>query len=139
MKFIKTETQYLVRLEKGEKLVSTITEFAKKENIKTGEIQGIGAVKDALISYYLPAKKSYIEKKMNGDYEILSLLGSFALNDGKSIPHLHISLSDENFNAFGGHLIECHITGTVEIYITPSDITVNRKHDDETNLMIWDI
>ena len=139
MKFQKSGKNYILRIDKGESFPEKLVEFAEENNIKTADVKGIGAVKNPLLSCYLPTEKSYIEKELQGDFEILSLLGSITLKDGIPFPHFHVSLSDGDFKGFGGHLQKCEITGTLELFIYPTEITVKRRYDENTNLQIWNI
>ena len=137
MKWKKSGNNYLLRIDKGEFFPEKLLEFSEKNNIKTAAIKGIGAVKNPLLAYYLPEEKTYVEKKLQGDYEILSLLGNITLKDGKVFPHFHVSLADEEFRSFGGHLQRCEITGTLELFVYPAEVTVERQHDTKVNLQIW--
>jgi len=139
MKFKKSGDNYFLRIDKGESFPEKLIEFAEAKNIKTADIKGIGAVKNPLLSCYLPAERSYIEKELVGDYEILTLLGNITMKDGKPYTHFHASLSDDEFKGFGGHLQRCEITGTLELFIYPTKIEIERRYDEETNLQIWDI
>jgi len=139
MKFKKSGNKYLLRIDKGEKFPEKLVEFAKANNVKTAEVKGIGTVKNPVLSCYLPEKKSYVEKELPGDFEILSLVGNITMLEGKPFPHFHVALSDESFHGFGGHLQNCEITGTMELFIYPAEMMVTRRHDDETNLQIWNL
>ena len=44
MEYRKFGKQYVIRLEKGEEIVSSIKDLCEKENIKLGSLSGIGAV-----------------------------------------------------------------------------------------------
>ena len=44
MEYRKFGKQYVIRLEKGEEIVSSIKDLCVKENIKLGSLSGIGAV-----------------------------------------------------------------------------------------------
>jgi predicted DNA-binding protein with PD1-like motif len=139
MKFKKSGNNYLLRIDKGEKFPEKLMEFAIANNIKTAEVKGIGAVKNPVLSCYLPEKKSYVEKELEGDFEILSLAGNITMLKGKAFPHFHVALSDEEFKGFGGHLQNCEITGTMELFIYPAETIITRRHDDATNLQIWNL
>lgn len=96
-------------------------------------------MKNPLLSCYLPEEKTYIEKELVGDFEILALQGNLTLKEGNPYPHFHVSLADEKFDAFGGHLQKCEITGTFELFIYPTEFELQRRYDAETNLQIWNI
>ncbi len=133
----KVDQKFWLRIDKGEKFPQKLIEFAIKNGLKTAQVKGIGAIKNPLLSYYIPKKNSYKEKQLSGDFEILSLLGNITFLEETPFPHFHVSLSDANFKAFGGHLKECEVTGTLELFVEPTDVVIERQHDTDTNLQIW--
>lgn len=139
MKFKKSGHNYLLRIDKGELFPEKLIEFSEISGIKSADVKGIGAVKNPVLSCYIPSEKTYIKKELTGDFEILSLEGNLTLKDGKPFPHFHASLADENFRGFGGHLQKCEITGTLELFIYPTEYELHRRYDDKTNLQIWNI
>jgi len=63
-------------------------------------------------------------------FEIVSLVGTFS-RDGSC--HLHLSISDQKGNTFGGHLIAGVVFTTVEVVVGSIDgVTFDRELDDET-------
>ena len=71
-----------------------------------------------------------VVKNFEQQFEIVSLVGTLC-QDGV---HLHISLSDENGNTFGGHLMDgCLIYTTAEIVVGEIENAVfSRKADTVT-------
>lgn len=140
MKSKKTSTGYIVRLEKGEEVIETLTKFCETEKIKSGSISGIGATNNVDLKSFDEKTKKYLEKKFSGeDYEILSLNGNITLLNGKPFLHLHAVLSDPNYNAFGGHIGSVVISVTGEIVINIFDVTIPRKLDNEFQLNFIDL
>ena len=138
MKYTKTETGFYVRCDIGDELVSTLIEFAKENNIKSGTISGIGAVKDVVLGYFDFDKKEYLQKEFNDIYELVSLNGNFALKDNDIILHCHAVISDSSMKVFGGHLFEATIAVTGEFYFMPAGVTINRVLNNETGLFLTD-
>ena len=69
-------------------------------------------------------------KYYNQRFEIIGLTGTFSRNDGC---HLHISLSDSNGNAIGGHLIDGTIFTTLELVLgTAKGVEFRRGMDIDT-------
>ena len=69
-------------------------------------------------------------KYYNQRFEIIGLTGTFSRNDGC---HLHISLSDSNGNAIGGHLIDGTIFTTLELVMgTAKGVEFRRVMDIDT-------
>jgi len=139
VKFKKSGGNYLLRIDKGESFPEKLITFSEENKIFSADVKGIGAIKNPILAYYIPSEKSYIEKELNGDFEILALQGNLTLKEGKVFPHFHVSLADEEFQGYGGHLQKCEVTGTLEIFIYPTAFELQRKYDEETNLQIWNI
>ena len=59
--------------------------------------------------------------------------------DGEVYIHLHISLSNEENHAFGGHLTSAVISGTCELYIRVVDGEVGRYFDKEVGLNLYEL
>ncbi|MBI4037995.1 DNA-binding protein [Candidatus Curtissbacteria bacterium] len=139
MVFNKTTGQILIRLSKGEELIENLTKFCQKHGIKTAQVMGIGAVLWADIGHYDLSKKEYLYKKYEHTMELTSLLGNVSEKDGKPYLHLHVNISDKDGKTYGGHLKEAVCAGTIEIFLTPIETTLNRRFDNETGLALWDL
>ena len=134
MKFKKFRNKWVVSINIGEEIVETLKKFCKDNNIKLGTISGIGAVKGATIGFYNLETKKYYPKELDGDYEITSLLGNISTMDGEVYLHLHITLADSTYNAFGGHLNSAVIGGVGEFIIEEIDGEVKRGFNEEVGL-----
>jgi uncharacterized protein len=139
MFFKKITNGYVVRLEKGEELISSISQLAEKEKIPGGFLLGLGAVKDATLGYYDVEKKEYIKKTFEAKFELSSLVGDIFFLEGKPGVHAHATLSDPNFNIIGGHLFSALATATVELFIYLTDGVLKRKLDPKIGLNLLDL
>ncbi len=128
----------LVVLEQGEKIVDSLLRVVEQKHIRSGFIQGIGAGKDFTLGYYDLESKEYVKKDFPGEYEITSLMGNVGILNNRPILHLHITLSDSQFRAWGGHLFEGTITGTLEVFIFRDSGRIIRKMDTKRNLALID-
>ncbi len=136
----KLNNGYILKIEKGEEIAETLTKFCKDNNIKSGAISGIGATNNASISYYDLGEEKYISKTFSSkNYEIISLNGNIALIDKEPFAHLHITISDQDYKVFGGHLVSAIVSVTCEIAITMSDSTVERKIDNEFGINLLEL
>lgn len=139
MFFKKVSNGYIIRLEKGEEVIATLSNFSEKEKIPGGFLFGLGAVKDPTLGYFDLEKKEYLKKTFNQEYEISSLVGNIYYFEGKPGVHAHVSLSGKDFNVIGGHLFSATITGTGEFFIYVSDDILERKKDLQTGLNLLDL
>jgi len=121
-------------VEKGEKLIETLTRQFKSADLSGGVLSGLGALTHAELGYYHLNRKEYTRKRFDEEYELLSLTGNIALKDGLPFIHAHVTLSGEDFSAFGGHLFEAVVAVTAEISVIPFDFSPERKPNDSVGL-----
>lgn len=137
MNHIAQDNKIMLRIDKGEYINKTILDVASFYNLKFGWINGLGAIMDPELGYYDLKNKEYIKKTIIGEFELTSLIGNLTLKEGDLFVHSHITFSDINFNAYGGHLFDCKIAVAGEFLIFRSPTEINRKYDDEIGLYTW--
>lgn len=139
MRYKKIPSAYVIRLEKGERVIERLLELCEKEKVKAGYFNGLGAVSEAELGHYDLGKKEYSSKKLSGQYEIASFHGNISEMSGKSYVHAHIVVGDSGFSSWSGHLKEAVISATCEIFLTKLDTAIRRKKEEETGLNLLDI
>jgi len=130
---------FIIRLERDEEIVSSITTAAKRFRIRGAFFFGLGVGKDLVLGYYDPHKKKYIKKVFQGEYEFTSLSGNIAYLDNDCIVHCHVTITNQNFEAFGGHLFQGTVPATCEIIVLPLSRSLKRAPDRLTGLKLLDI
>ncbi len=138
MHYKKSGPDFILRIDRGEEIVSTLKDFCTDQKITLGTVQGIGAVGNAVIGLFETATKTYHTTTLSGDHEITSLVGNITTMDGKPYLHLHITLSDATYLAFGGHLTSAVVSGTCEIFIHTIDDSLGRTFDADVGLNVFD-
>lgn len=139
MTYTKTKSGYLMRIVKDEDVFESLKTLVKKENIKSGWISGLGAVKDMEVGYYDMGEQKYHFKRYDGVYELLSLTGNIALFDGEVALHMHGTFSGHDNAAFGGHVKTMVCGISVEIYITEYGTSITRVRDEVTGLNLMEL
>ncbi len=139
MEYRKTERGYIVKINRGEEVMSSLTALCEKEGICFAAVSAIGACDYVKVGLYSVEERKYYSHEMTGPMEITSLLGNITEKDGKPYLHLHINVADEEVRTFGGHLNECRISGTCEMFVNVFEGRVGRKIDDATGLNVFDI
>ena len=134
MKAKKFNNKIIVRIDKGEELVQSLTRVCEEYKIKLGTITGIGATNQVKVGLFLPQTKEYHASELNGDYEIAPLAGNISTMDGKTYLHLHINLCDKEHRSFGGHLNSAVISATCECVIDIIDGEIGREFNEEIGL-----
>ena len=115
------------RLTSGDDLRLSIEEYCAHYDVDTAVVlSAVGSLFNVGIRLADAQKFLRVER----DYEIVSLTGTIS----RSKAHLHISLSDENGDCIGGHLIEgCLVNTTCEVVLgILEDYKSIRKYDDYT-------
>lgn len=144
MNFINTSedsTQYLLRFEKGELLISELTKFIKEKDIQSGWVSAIGGLAWAELGFYDLSSQEYSWQKFEELLELTSLLGNIAWSGDSPVLHLHANVSDASFHAYGGHLKEAEVAGTVELKIGKLgyESRIERTLDENTGLNLLNI
>jgi len=83
---------YILNIERGEELLSSLRAFLEKENIKAGYFSGLGAAGALDIAYYNLESKKFERHTIKEDVEILSLTGNIAMLKDERIIHCKILL-----------------------------------------------
>ena len=139
MNYKRVNDKLLISIDKGEFVNQKLLEVAEKENLKSGWINGLGAISSIEIGYWDIEKKVYVKNFFDNHYELLSLVGNVSLVDNKPFIHTHISFSDTEFKAFGGHLFDAKVIAAAEFCIFISDYHLHRKLNCDIGLSLWDI
>lgn len=138
MKTLQTNKGLIVKLERGEELVASLTALCAERGIQSAIFQGIGAVERVQIGYYDLGKKEYFFSHEDGVFEVAAMQGNVALVDGKPFIHAHAVLSrcDESLACIGAHIKEAYVAVTLEIFMTVLDAPVERAMDDDIGLKL---
>lgn len=131
--------KYLLKLTRGERVIESLLQFAREKNIQGGLFHGIGALEDAEVGFYNLAIREYRFKHFPGILELASMTGNIALVDGNPFVHAHVVLSDDEMQAFGGHLKEAIVGVTCEIHLSVLQEPLIRIHEEEVGLNLWQI
>lgn len=132
------DNKFILSIRNRADVTAAITAFVEKHDIKVGSIYGIGAVDKAILRFYDPITKKYVDKTFSEQMEISNLTGNISQMDGKPYIHLHITLGRSDYTAITGHLLTATIHGAGEIVIEKFEGVVNRKYDDITGLNLYD-
>jgi uncharacterized protein len=140
--FYSPEKVYLGRLPHNSDLLEELTRFCIENNIRTGWISVIGAVKDICLGYYNQEKQEYLVLKEdlgeNRRMEIANCSGNISIKEGKPFLHLHIVATNKEGKAFGGHLMPGTIIFAGEFMIQSlQGEELCREFDKETGLSLW--
>jgi predicted DNA-binding protein with PD1-like motif len=132
------EKGFVIKLSRGEELMSTLTSFCETRGIQSGVFSGIGAVEHVTIGYYDLNTREYFFREEKGVFEVASMQGNVALVDSAPFIHAHAVLSrcDESLECIGAHIKEATVAVTLEIFLTPFDVVLRREMDETIGLKL---
>ncbi|WP_100075310.1 PPC domain-containing DNA-binding protein [Chryseobacterium camelliae] len=132
-RYTKTPTGYLMVLRQDDDVISQIEQLARNEHIPSASFSGIGFAREVEFGFYDFKAKKFNPKTFK-KVEMGSLTGSIAWNDKGPSVHIHGVATDEQFNAYGGHILSLHVgTGSMEIYVQVNDQKLERKIEQPLN------
>jgi len=140
MTFLFDGYNYTVRLNRGEHLAESLTEFLQKADLPGAAVTGVGAATEVTLGFYDLDAQEYRWKTVSQFFEIISLTGTIAADEqGKPIFHLHGSFGDQNYQVIGGHVKDLVVGGTCELFLHRTFKPLKRAHDADTGLSLLDL
>jgi predicted DNA-binding protein with PD1-like motif len=135
----KVDDTYILRLKKGQEIVSCIKEFCESQKITAATMTGIGFAENVTVGCFDLASQKYAEKIFKKAYEITSLVGNISYIENDMYVHLHINFADSDAKIYGGHLLSATIALTGEIFIQSINTKLTRKYDEDLGIKVFDI
>lgn len=130
----KIGNRIIARLDKKEEVLDALHKIAVQYDIRLASVQAIGATNHVKIGLFNTEEKKYYSNVLDQDMEITSLIGNITRKDNEIYLHLHINVADENQRVYGGHLYECVISATLEMFIDVIDGSIERQFDENIGL-----
>ena len=137
MEYGKFGDTYIVRMDRGEEILSGLVSLCEKENIRLAQVDALGAVDHAVVSVYDVPTKTFYKKEFNEPMEISNLCGTVSRKDGQVYIHLHATVCDRELNAHGGHANELRVSATCEMVVRVLPGLVERRLDENIGLNVF--
>lgn len=125
-------------LDKGEEVVSSLTEFARSRQVGAAHFTAIGAFSELTLGYFDRGRKDYKKMPLKEQVEVLSLIGDIALDGDAPKVHAHVVVGRSDGTAHGGHLLEARVWPTLEVILVESPRYLRKRHDPDTGLALID-
>lgn len=125
---------YLIRLEIGEEVMASLSSLVRARKIKSGWIQGLGAVRDVTLGIYSLTAHKYEKRTFPDNHELVNMTGNISWFGEDLVLHIHAQLANEELESFGGHLFSAITAVTVEVALTSWKTRLDRKPDSATGL-----
>ena len=129
MQYKQDGNTYFIYVQQNEKIMDTLTQFCKDNDIHNGQISGIGAIKNIEIGAFDVEKKEYIVHQLNEVWELTSYQANVLLKDGEPFIHAHINISDHDLTVKGGHLFEADVAAVGEFILRKIETDGKRELD----------
>ncbi|WP_225332685.1 PPC domain-containing DNA-binding protein [Halomicrobium urmianum] len=133
---VEATREFVCRLEHGRDWRAQIEEFAADEGIDAAFFRGLGAVQDAEVYFYDQDTQEYEGVTFNEPLEVAAAVGNISLLEGEPFAHTHAVLSRRDGEALAGHL-NAATTFAGELHVQAFDETLEREHDETTDLDLW--
>ena len=137
MEYKKFGQDIVIRIDKGEEIISKLVEVCENEEVKLANINAIGAVGEFEVGLFNTGEKKYYSNVHKGDFEIVSLSGSITTKEGKIYHHIHMSAADKENKVYGGHLNSAIVSATCEMFVRVIQGNVNREFNNEIGLNLF--
>ena len=137
MEYRKFGDTYIVRIDRGEEILSSLIGLCRAEDIRLASVDALGAVDHAVVSVYDVPTRTFFKKEFNEPMEISNLCGTVSRKDGEVYIHLHATLCDKNLAAHGGHANELRVAATCEMVVRTLPGEVDRRVDGDVGLNVF--
>jgi predicted DNA-binding protein with PD1-like motif len=141
VKLLKTSSEeqvYAVIFQKGDEVLSGLTDFAIKYKIQAAHLTGIGAASGATVGWLDLNRKEYRAIPVKEQVEVLSMVGDIATFEGKPVVHAHLALGRQDGSLVGGHLWEMHVNPTLEVFVTAFTTPLKKRLDEPSGMKVID-
>ena len=134
MDYKKFDNKIVLRLKRGDKLIESIENLAREEDIKACHFAGIGAVDELKLGLFKPGDDDYSWTYFNEDLEVTSLLGNVTILEGEPVVHAHITCGRSGSDVIAGHLGEAICSLTFELFIDLIDGELIKRKDENLGI-----
>ena len=130
--------EYAVIFGTGDEAFSGLLEFAEKYHVTSAHFIAIGALNGGTLAWFDPQRKMYKKIPINGQQEVISMLGDIALYKGKPVVHTHMVVGGSDGTTRGGHVLAAYVSPTLEVMVTVDPLAMHKRFDPETDLTLID-
>lgn len=132
-----TNKTYILVFSKGDEVVAGITEFAKRNKIRSAHYTGLGDALSAKAGWFDYNRKQFKVIPID-TAEVTSFIGDIAWYKNSPIAHTHMSAALRDGTVKGGHLLELFSGPTMEIILVEEQTTLYKKLDLEFDAAVID-
>ncbi|WP_245314486.1 PPC domain-containing DNA-binding protein [Labrys sp. WJW] len=128
-RYIQTPDGYFMVLRQGDDVFARLEALMKEKAVPAASFVGFGFLRQATFGFFDFDDKAYRPKTIE-NLELANMTGTLAWKDGKPAIHAHGVAADDNFHAFGGHLLALEVgRGSLEIRVSVFPTRLERALD----------
>jgi predicted DNA-binding protein with PD1-like motif len=131
-------TEYAVIFGEGDEAFSGLLAFAQKHRVTSAHFTAIGGLSSATLAWYDPQRKMFKKIPIDGQVEVVSMIGDIALYEGKPVVHAHMAVATSDGTVHGGHVLAAYVSPTLEVMVTVDPIAMQKRLDSENGLTLID-
>lgn len=128
----------VLRIQKGEEILTCLKEVCEKEHITLRSVTGLGAVGEVTLGVFNRENFAYEKQTYTGDMEIASCVGNISTMEGKNYLHIHMVVGNVTDGiCHAGHLNRAVVSLTGEFILHKIEGTVEREYSPEVGLNLF--
>ena len=124
---------------KGDEVMSGLTDWAGREDVRGGHLEAIGAMSSALFGSFDMDMRAYLNVPVSEQVECVSLNGDIGQVNGKPAFHIHGCVACRDKTMRGEHLLSTIAWPTLEVFVTETAMPLMKHEDPETTLELFDL
>ena len=90
------------------------------------------------MGWFDPQRKMYKKIHIDGQHEVIAMIGDIALYRGKPVVHTHMAVCGPDGTTRAGHVLAAYASPTLEVMVTVDPIAMRKRFDPETDLTLID-
>jgi predicted DNA-binding protein with PD1-like motif len=90
------------------------------------------------LGWFDPQRKMYKKVPIDGQHEVIGMIGDIALYQGKPAVHTHMTVGGPDGTARAGHVLAAYASPTLEVMVMVDPITMQKRLDPATDLTLID-
>jgi predicted DNA-binding protein with PD1-like motif len=130
--------EYAVIFAEGDEAFSGLLAFAQKYRVTSAHFTAIGGLSSGTLAWYDPQRKMFKKIPIEGQVEVVSMIGDIALYQGKPVVHSHMVVATADGTTKGGHVLAAFVSPTLEVMVTVDPIAMQKRLDPENGLTLID-
>ena len=128
----------VLRIQKGEEILTCLKEVCEKEHITLRSVTGLGAVGEVTLGVFNRENFAYEKQTYTGDMEIASCVGNISTMEGKNYLHIYMVVGNVTDGiCHAGHLNRAVVSLTGEFILHKIEGTVEREYSPEVGLNLF--